>query len=65
MPALRPRSVLAVAVLALALGLGGCGRKGKLEPPPGQDYVTDSQGKQRDPGPVKPKRHLSLDFLLN
>lgn len=61
----RSWSLLIVLLAGAALGLSGCGRKGKLEPPPGQDSVTNPQGRQTDPGPLKPKRHLPLDVLLN
>lgn len=64
-----------VLACAAALGLAGCGRKGKLEPPPEQHLVqtpatTTPDGRQTqpktvDPGPEKPKRHLFLDPLLN
>ncbi|MBP0579633.1 hypothetical protein FZC33_20550 [Labrys sp. KNU-23] len=54
--------------LVTTLGLAGCGRKGKLEPPPEQ-HVTDGDGngysKKKDPGYVKPDRKLPMDFLLN
>ncbi|MGJ4858583.1 lipoprotein [Labrys sp. KB_33_2] len=54
--------------LVTTLGLAGCGRKGKLEPPPEQ-HVSDGKGggynKKKDPGYVKPDRKLPMDFLLN
>lgn len=59
------RLALALALIT-SLGLAGCGRKGKLEPPPEQNVPkNDSNGKQKDPGYVKPDRKLPLDFLLN
>ncbi|CAM5775645.1 hypothetical protein LMIY3S_05129 [Labrys miyagiensis] len=60
------RIALALA-LVTSFGLAGCGRKGKLEPPPEQ-HVSDKagpNGKKKDPGYVKPARKLPLDFLLN
>ncbi|MDT3377178.1 lipoprotein [Labrys portucalensis] len=54
--------------LVTTLGLAGCGRKGKLEPPPEQHVTTgDGNGynKKKDPGYVKPDRKLPMDFLLN
>lgn len=55
---------LALSLLA-ALGLGACGRKGKLEPPPEQNAARDSQGNPKDPGVEKPHRRMPMDFLLN
>jgi predicted small lipoprotein YifL len=62
-----------VAVLATALGLAACGRKGPLDPPPaasatGEQQASttvtiDSEGHPHTaPGP---KRHIPLDVLLN
>ena len=60
-----PRHALCLAViLAVVLGLSGCGRKGDLEPPPGQALV-DRNGKKVDPGIAKPKQSFVLDPLLN
>jgi predicted small lipoprotein YifL len=60
------RIALALA-LVTSLGLAGCGRRGKLEPPPEQGVPekADANGKKRDPGYVKPDRKLPMDFLLN
>ena len=58
------RTALIIA-LAAALGLAACGRKGALEPPPGQELVKTPGGKTADPGPLKPKRSFPLDPLLN
>jgi predicted small lipoprotein YifL len=57
-------TVLTLVVLGAALGLSGCGRKGKLDPPPGEALV-EQNGKQVDPGIVKPKKSFFLDPLLN
>jgi predicted small lipoprotein YifL len=62
-----PRQAMSLAMIlavAAALGLAGCGRKGRLEPPPGQQLVT-KDGKTQDPGPEKPKKPFFLDPLLN
>jgi hypothetical protein len=69
------------AVLALALGLGACGRKGDLDPPPGRfadPRATDGQPApvpgpdgQVAAGPIAPaptqpaKKTTPLDWLLN
>lgn len=60
------RIALALALVS-SLGLAGCGRKGKLEPPPEQNVPQKSgaNGKKKDPGYVKPDRKLPMDFLLN
>ncbi|WP_448950268.1 LPS translocon maturation chaperone LptM [Labrys neptuniae] len=61
------RIALALTLVA-TLGLVGCGRKGKLEPPPEQHVSGgDDNGykKKKDPGYVKPQRKLPMDFLLN
>lgn len=60
------RIALALA-LVTSLGLAGCGRRGKLEPPPEQNVPdkTDASGKKKDPGYEKPHRPLPMDFLLN
>ena len=62
-----PRHAMSLAMIlavAAALAVAGCGRKGRLEPPPGQQLVT-KDGKTQDPGPVKPKKSFFLDPLLN
>jgi predicted small lipoprotein YifL len=63
MPRLALILICGVA-LGAALGLSGCGRKGRLEPPPGQELV-EKNGKKVDPGIVKPKQSFFLDPLLN
>ena len=62
MPRFAPAVIL---VLAAALALSGCGRKGKLEPPPEQQLTKGPEGKTRDPGPEKPHKPFVLDPLLN
>ena len=44
-----------ILAVAAALGLAGCGRKGRLEPPPGQQLVDRRTARRQDPGHVKPK----------
>jgi len=69
------RVVLTVA-LAAALGLGACGRKGALDPPPGASLegepqanmpsLMSSKGQAQPGNPVQPsKKHIPLDVLLN
>ena len=60
------RVALALALIS-SLGLAGCGRRGKLEPPPEQHVPdkADGKGKKKDPGPVKEHKALPMDFLLN
>jgi predicted small lipoprotein YifL len=64
------------AALAVALGLGACGRKGPLDPPPGASLEGEPQANmpslmsskgQVPPGAaVQPsKKHIPLDILLN
>jgi len=51
-----------VAALAAALLLGACGRKGPLEPPPGNAVATQQGEQQSEP---EPKRNsFFLDFLI-
>jgi predicted small lipoprotein YifL len=52
-------------VLVASFALAGCGRRGDLEPPPGQPLTTTQEGKKVDPGIVKPDRPFVLDGLLN
>lgn len=63
----------AVALLALiALGAGGCGRRGALEPPPNPNAVakadtndaTHPQIAHKPKPVVPPKQPFFLDFLL-
>jgi predicted small lipoprotein YifL len=67
-----------VAAVALALGLGGCGRKGSLEQPPGglaEPSVygaqpapapgPDGQVAAAPPAPQPAKKTTPLDWLLN
>jgi predicted small lipoprotein YifL len=67
-----PRNALHLTLaltLVAGLGLSGCGRKGKLEPPPEQNVPAGKQGsqfgKKKIPGFDKPQRTLPMDFLLN
>jgi predicted small lipoprotein YifL len=75
---LMSRLLLAGALVA-ALGLGACGRKGPLDPPPGASLVGEPQANMPElmsdkgkPAPatgaeaVQPaKKHIFLDGLLN
>jgi predicted small lipoprotein YifL len=60
------RVALALALIA-SFSLAGCGRRGRLEPPPEQHVPEKSGGlgKKKDPGYVKEHRALPMDFLLN
>jgi len=59
------------AVLAVALTLSACGRKGPMDPPPGSssaveqpaEILLDNQG--RPIAPVGQKRRLPIDWLLD
>jgi len=56
---LRPIARIAlIAALAAALGLGACGRKGPLDPPPGASLEGEPQpylpGLMSDKAPAKP-----------
>jgi predicted small lipoprotein YifL len=64
------------AALAASLGLGACGRKGPLDPPPGASLEGEPQANLPNlmsdkglPSPGKPvqpsKKHIPLDVLLN
>ena len=61
----------AVATLALVLLLGGCGRKGPLDPPPSASLPAPPPGAQAtvepEPSPeVTPRRkNFFLDWLIN
>jgi len=68
-----------IAALAAAFGLGACGRKGPLDPPPGaslegepQPNMPDLMSSKGQPPPPKEgeaapasKKHSPLDVLLN
>src|SRR5205085_3040660 len=63
-----------IGVLAVALALAGCGRKGGLDPPPGAEIQQryDSEGKplpdvtpEGRPIISAPKRRLPIDWLLD
>lgn len=62
----RNRAAAFLALFALALALGACGRKGPPEHPAGTrtEKVTTPEGKVEE-RPVKPKRRFLLDPLLN
>ena len=70
----RPASPIAVAgALSLALALGGCGRRGRLEPPPDPNApaaaakTTNAEGVPRRPKnpPIKPPNQpFILDPML-
>jgi predicted small lipoprotein YifL len=65
-----------VGAMAAALGLGACGRKGPLDPPPGASLegepqphmpeLMSNQGQPKPGTPVQPSKKTSpLDVLLN
>jgi predicted small lipoprotein YifL len=66
-----------VGTLAVAFALGGCGRKGPLDPPPAASLAGDqtaSKGAKAPPAmdsngrpitPPGPNRPLPIDVLLN
>ena len=71
-------SVRCALVAAVALALGGCGRKGSLDPPPGglaEPTVIgaqptpapgpDGQVAAAPPAPQPAKKTTPLDWLLN
>ena len=60
------RASAVVVLVASVVALGGCGRKGPLEPPPGAptEKVAKPDGKTEE-RPVKPHRPFVLDGLLN
>ena len=67
------RLVLAAALLA-ALGLGACGKKGPLDPPPGASLEGEPQANLPDlmsskgqpkPGAPQSTKTSPLDVLLN
>jgi predicted small lipoprotein YifL len=55
-----------VGLLAAAVGLSGCGRKGALEAPSGTAVKTATVGEppSTDAAPNKPDKHFVLDPLL-
>lgn len=61
-----PRVAAFAVVMAAAVALGGCGRKGDPEYPEGTQTrtVTRPDGKDKKE-PVKPTRRFVLDGLLN
>ncbi len=58
MPSFR---ILIVTVIAAALVLGACGRRGPLEPPPSAADVAPSQGVEKE---ARDDRSFPLDFLI-
>ena len=64
-------ATLGAFVVALAVALSGCGRKGDLDPPPASVVMTPDgkpatgpDGKPLQPDGV-PKRRIFLDWLLD
>lgn len=55
--------VIIVTVVAAALGLSACGRKGPLEPPPGSGEAPPEAAQKPAPEPEEKKSFL-LDFLI-
>jgi len=64
----RPLSRLALlGVLVAALGLGACGRKAGLDPPPSSSVADEpgaNAGEEAKPAPTS-KKSLPIDVLLN
>jgi predicted small lipoprotein YifL len=54
-----------IGVLAAALGLAACGRKGPLDPPPSAAAGGEAQQAGTAPGEPGPKKPLPIDVLLN
>ena len=55
--------IITVVLLVSALGLTACGRRGKLEPPPGTaDAAAPSAEKQPK---AEDRESYLLDFLIN
>ena len=57
----------AVGLIAAAVGLSGCGRKGALEAPPGMAIKPATAGEvppADDAGTKKPDKHFVLDPLM-
>jgi predicted small lipoprotein YifL len=54
--------VVVVGLIAIAIGLSGCGRRGALEPPPGAAMKSATAGEA--PAPAKPDKKFILDPLL-
>ncbi len=50
-----------VGVLACALGLSACGRKGPLQPPPGDQDAAPEAAQKPEP---EEKKGFLLDFLI-
>ena len=79
----RPSTLRAAAIVAIAaaLLLAGCGRKGRLDPPPDapavpqanappsgeqrQDLLTQTPDDDKPSTPGVPKRRLPIDVPLN
>jgi predicted small lipoprotein YifL len=51
-----------IAILATALILGACGRKGPPEPPPSSAVPAEQNGEQPEPTPKR--NSFFLDFLI-
>jgi predicted small lipoprotein YifL len=51
-----------VGLIAIAIGLSGCGRRGALESPPGAAMKSATAGEA--PAPAKPDKKFILDPLL-
>ena len=70
----RLARLAAIGALVAAFGLGGCGRKGGLDPPPGaaavgpsvpaQSPQSGADGKAPVPAPGPPRR-TPIDWLID
>jgi predicted small lipoprotein YifL len=56
--------IAVVAIVAAAIGLAGCGRKGALEAPPGMALKAANAGEPAPETPKKPDKKFVLDPLI-
>jgi len=56
---------LLLGLIAAAIGLSACGRKGPLEPPPYAAAAAETGDKTAETAPPKPDKDFILDPLLD